>query len=136
MVFLTHLKTADIERKPVKDPVTTMRSRFIKGCEDQILLAQGTGKQTVIKRKWFFPKADRLYSFLRYGNTNLELPPSGETAVIIEPPTTKALVKFYQAAIRAAERGELDSLLQDARRRNPRYGSVQRKTKKKKKKKG
>jgi hypothetical protein len=116
MTFLDKYKAVEVERVPGEDGLERAKRKLIAAIMRQIENAKnpgqlgGRGKPI---RDWSFRDgAGQLYTHIRFGTRPMEFP-TGKAFEIAAP---EDLIPFYTDVIEAVEAGELDALIDAARK--------------------
>ncbi len=116
MTFLDKYKAVDVERVPGGDGLERAKRKLIAAIIRQIENAKnpgqlsGRGKPI---RDWSFRDGTgQLYTHIRFGTRPMEFP-TGKAFEIAAP---EHLIPFYTDVIEAVEAGELDALIDAARK--------------------
>ncbi len=116
MVFLDKYQAVEIERPPGEDALERAKRKLINAIKGQIENVKnpgqlnGRGKPI---RDWSFRDDDgNLYTQIRFGTRPIEFQ-SGKSFEMASP---EEMIPFYNDVIEAVETGELDDIIEKARK--------------------
>jgi hypothetical protein len=116
MSFLDKHKAVQVERVPGEDGLERAKVKLIAAVNRQIENAKNPGQRDgrgKPVRDWSFrDDAGKLYTQIRFGTRPMEFP-TGKAFEIAAP---EDLIPFYTDVIEAVEAGELDALIDAARK--------------------
>lgn len=130
MSFLDKHQPVEVDRQPGSDPLLRAKQKLTAGIERQIENIRNPGKEMhrgrPISPWWFRHEDGEIYTHVRFGMRPIEFP-SGKAFKI---GSEDGLIPFYEELLSAIQTGELDEILDRARkigaRRPGRHGGRQR----------
>jgi len=116
MTFLDKYKAVEVDRVPGEDSLERAKRKLITAINAQIENSKNPGQlnnRGKPIREWSFRDEDgNLYTQIRFGTRPIEFP-TGKAFAIAAP---EDLVPFYTDVIQAVESGELDDIIESARK--------------------
>lgn len=116
MSFLEKHKAIEIDRTPGPDPLARAKQKLIAGLERQIENLQSPGqvmhRGKAVSEWWFRHDDGAIYTHIRFGMRPIEFP-TGKAFHVGE---MDDLRPFYKEVIAAVEAGELNDVIESARK--------------------